>query len=69
MFIKDEAPSYATVKRWVADFKRGHVSLTDDPRPGRPPTSVTPENINRIRELVEENYKIKCREITQRLHC
>ena len=26
-----DAPSYATVKRWVAEFKRGRQSLEDDP--------------------------------------
>ena len=26
-----DVPSYATVKRWVAEFKRGRQSLEDDP--------------------------------------
>ena len=32
------APSYATVKNWVAKFKRGDFSTCDAPRPGRPKT-------------------------------
>jgi hypothetical protein len=35
----DQAPSYATVKRWVAQFKRGDLSTCDAP-------SWTPQNIN-----------------------
>ena len=31
-----QAPSYATVKNWVAQFKRGDFSTRDAPRPGRP---------------------------------
>jgi transposase len=34
--IWDHAPSYATVKNWVAQFKRGDFSTCDAPRPGRP---------------------------------
>ena len=30
------APSYASVKNWVAKFKRGDFSTCDAPRPGRP---------------------------------
>jgi len=32
----DSAPSYSTVTRWVAEFKRGRTSLEDDTRAGRP---------------------------------
>jgi len=30
------APSYATVKNWVAQFKHGDFSTYDESRPGRP---------------------------------
>ena len=30
------APSYAQVKFWVGEFKRGRTSLEDDARSGRP---------------------------------
>ena len=36
------APSYATVKNWVAQFKRGDFSTCDAPRPGRLKTVTTP---------------------------
>ena len=42
------APSYATVKNWVAKFKRGDFSNCDAPRPGRPKTVTTPEIIDQI---------------------
>ena len=36
--------SYAPVKRWVAEFKRGRQSPEDDLRPERPVTVATPTN-------------------------
>jgi len=32
--LKKHAPSYATVKKWVAQFKRGDFSTCDAPLPG-----------------------------------
>ena len=34
--LGEHAPPYATVKNWVAQFKRGDPSTCDAPRPGRP---------------------------------
>jgi len=32
--LVEYAPSYATVKNWVAQLKRGDFSTSDAPRPG-----------------------------------
>jgi len=32
--LGEHAPSYATIKNWVAQFKRGDISTCDAPRPG-----------------------------------
>jgi len=45
-------PSYATVKNWVAQFKRDHFSTCDAPRLGRPKPLTTPEIIDQIHELI-----------------
>jgi hypothetical protein len=50
-------PSYATVRNWVAQFKRGDFSTCDAPRPGRPKTVTTAESIDQIRELIFEARK------------
>ena len=39
--LENDAPSYATVKRGVTEFKRGQ-SLKDDAHPGRPVTVASP---------------------------
>jgi transposase len=56
--LGEHAPSYATVKNWVAQFKRGDFSTCDAPRPGRPKTVTTPEIIDQIHELILEDRRI-----------
>jgi len=46
--LGEHAPLYATVKNWVAQFKRGDFSTCDAPRPGRPKIVTTPEIIDQI---------------------
>jgi transposase len=40
--LGEHAQSYATVKTWVAQFKRGDFFTCDAPSPGRPKTVTTP---------------------------
>jgi transposase len=40
--LGEYAPSHATVKNWVTQFKRDDFSTWDAPRPGRPKTVTTP---------------------------
>jgi len=42
----DSALDYSNVNRWKAKFKKGRVSSTDLPRPGRPSSSRTDANKN-----------------------
>ena len=41
--LGEHSPPHATVKNWVAQFKREDFSTCDAPRPGRPKTMTTPE--------------------------
>jgi len=50
--LGEHAPSYATGKNWVAQFKRCDFSTCDVPRPGRPKTVTTLEIIDQIHELI-----------------
>jgi len=56
--LGEHAPSHATVRHWVAQFKRGDFSTCDSPRPGRPKTVTTPEIIDQIHELFLEDRRI-----------
>ena len=65
--LGEYAPSYATVKNWVAQFKRGDFSTCDAPRPGRPKTVTTPEIIDQIHELILEDHRISAKSIAEQL--
>ncbi|CAH1989727.1 unnamed protein product [Acanthoscelides obtectus] len=59
----NEAPHQSTIFRWYGEFKRGRVSLSDDPRVGAPKTAVIQENINAVRKLIIEDRHVTYREI------
>ena len=61
------SPSYATVKNWVAQFKRGDFSTCDAPCPGRHNTVNTPEIIDQIHELILEDRRISAKSIAEQL--
>jgi len=65
--LGEYAPSYATVKNWVAQFKRGDFSTCDVPRPGRPKTVTTQETIDQIHELILEDRWISAKSIVEQL--
>ena len=56
--LGEHAPSYATVKNWVAQFKRCDFSTCDSRRPVRPKTETTPEIIDQFHELILVDCRI-----------
>jgi len=65
--LGEHAPSYATVKNWVAQFKHGDFSTCDASRPGRPRTVTTLEIIDQIHELILEDIRISAKSIAEQL--
>jgi len=65
--LGEHAPSYATVKNWVTQFKRGDFATCVAPRPGRPKTVTTPEIIDQIHDLILEDRRISAKSIAEQL--
>ena len=51
------APSYAQVKFWVGEFKRGRTSLEDEARSGRQLDATDEEMCKKVRDLVFTWYR------------
>ena len=50
--FEKESPSYSTVIKWAAEFKRGNESVEDDGQSGRPKDATTDENAKVVHILV-----------------
>ena len=61
------APSYAQVKFWVGEFKRGRTSLEDEARSGCPLDATDEEMCKKVRDLVYSDRRIQVEEIVQAL--
>ena len=59
----DQAPSYGTVAKWSKWFREGRETIEDHPRPGRPVTETTSENIEEIRSLINDDPHLTIDEI------
>jgi len=59
---RETAPSYATVKNWVAQL---NCFTCVAPRPGRSKIVTTPEIIDQIQELILEDRRISAKSIAE----
>ena len=65
--LGEHAQSYATIKIWVVQFKRGVFFTCDAPHPGRPKTMTTQEIIAQIHELILEDRRILANSVAEKL--
>ncbi|GBN31974.1 hypothetical protein AVEN_174299-1 [Araneus ventricosus] len=53
ILVKVGALSKKCVFEWFKRFRDGKENAKDEPRSGRPPTSTTPDNIERVRRMID----------------
>ena len=53
----DAALSKTKVYEWFSRFKNGEMSIEDQPRSGRPATSRSDENVDKINALIREDRR------------
>jgi len=63
--FKEEALSRTQVFEWFAWFKIGEMSVEDHPHSGRPSTSCTAENVEKIREKINDDCRYTIDEISE----
>ncbi|KAI6652981.1 Histone-lysine N-methyltransferase SETMAR-like [Oopsacas minuta] len=65
--LGDECPLKATIYRWIGRFDNGDEELHDDPCPGRPTSSKTSSNIERVQTILDEDRRITLRELEDKV--
>ena len=63
--LGEDSPSYSTIKKWAAEFKRGRDSTEDDPRSGRPKTSTTDEQVHATHRMVLDDRRLTVQQIAK----
>ncbi|GBO01788.1 Putative uncharacterized protein FLJ37770 [Araneus ventricosus] len=61
-----EAVSKKCVFEWFKRFRDGK-DVEDEPRSGRPPTSITPDNIERVRRMLADDRRLSLRMMAEEL--
>ena len=55
--------SKTRVYEWYKRFQDGREDVEDDERPGRPSTSTTDENVEKVKEMIMNDRRITIREV------
>ena len=64
---RDRAPSDYMVKKWFKSFRMGDMSTDDAPRSGRPKTATDDDHVEKAKQLVLADRRIKLTEIAEKL--
>jgi hypothetical protein len=64
-FHGEQTVDRSTVSRCATRFHEGHVSIHDDPRPGRPKTSTDERSVKLVADFLEADRRGTCEEISQ----
>ncbi|GBN03918.1 Putative uncharacterized protein FLJ37770 [Araneus ventricosus] len=67
MLLKVDAVSKKCVFEWFKRFRDGKEDVKDEPRSCRPPTSTTPDNIERVRRMLADDRQLSLRMIAEEL--
>lgn len=59
------SPTLQTIRNWTNEFKRGRRSTKSIPPPGRPKTATSAENIEKVRQIVSKDRRMKLLEIAE----
>lgn len=54
----EDCPSYDTVVRWKRNFQTGHMSLTDEPRSGRPSFTDDAATVKKVENFILEDRRV-----------
>ncbi|XP_033221847.1 histone-lysine N-methyltransferase SETMAR-like, partial [Belonocnema kinseyi] len=62
-YYADSVPLIGTIHKWFTEFRCGRTSTVDAERSGRPKEVTTPENVEKIHDMMLNDPKVKLREV------
>ncbi|GFW22262.1 protein GVQW3 [Trichonephila clavipes] len=66
--FKDDCILRSQSRKWHKAFKEGREEIADEPRSGRPTTTRTEENVDRVREVLRTDRRLSIQQIADTLH-
>ncbi|PNF40096.1 hypothetical protein B7P43_G10713 [Cryptotermes secundus] len=57
----------SSVRRWAKHFKDGNTSIEDEPRSGRPRTTSTESNKERVDEIIQDDRRVTVDTISRKI--
>ncbi len=66
--LGNDCPSLSTVRKWEFLFKRGRLSMEDDPRAGAPKYATNDENIDAVHSIVMNDRRVTVTHIAETKH-
>ncbi|XP_033217657.1 histone-lysine N-methyltransferase SETMAR-like, partial [Belonocnema kinseyi] len=62
-YYPNSAPSIGTIHKWFTEFRCGRTGTVHAERSGRPKEVTTPENVEKIHDMMLNDPKVKLREV------
>ena len=66
--FRDDCISRSQSGKWHKVFNEGREEIADEPRSGRPTTTRTEENVDRVREVLRTDRRLSIQQIADTLH-
>lgn len=64
----NESMSDCNIRVWYNRFKSGRETVASDPRSGRPSSSTSPDNVEKVRQAITQDSRLTVRELEEQLN-
>jgi len=59
----EECLSHTQYHEWYQRFKSGRTSIEDDPKSGRPSTSMDDDHVEKVLDVISQNRRLTVHEV------